>query len=103
MKLHTEYGDYNVDAYKDNYGNGNTAVLLIDQETGEEVVMMTVNLVELPLPEHAYIDTNNFPEAVEFIKENELGKPLGPTRQSGFCEYPLYELDLDKLKEWEDA
>lgn len=102
MKLHTEFGDYNVEAVRGDYGNGNTAITLVDKETGEDVAVLTVNLVELLLPDHAYIDTNNFPEAEQFIKENNLGRPLGKTMASGFCEYPLYQINLDMTKTWEE-
>lgn len=102
MKLQTEYGNYDVEAVRGDYGNGNTAITLVDKETGEDVANLTVNLVELLLPDQAYIDTNNFPEAEQFLKETGLGKPTGNTRQSGFCEYPLYNINLDMTKTWEE-
>ena len=52
----------------------------------------------------AFVDTNNFPDAAEFIEENGLGEPY--TRfgspviaQSGWCEYPLYQFNEAKLNE----
>lgn len=43
------------------------------------------------------MDTNNFPEAEEFIRIHELGTFTGTTAYSGFCEYPLYRFDLSKI------
>lgn len=53
------------------------------------------------LPEyHAYVDTNNMPELVGFIKRYELGEPTGDYASSGYCRYPLYKFDKDKLAEY---
>ena len=52
----------------------------------------------VPNPEtDAFIDTNNSPWLEEFLKENEIAKPLGFNAYSGFCKYPAYRFDLDKL------
>lgn len=60
---------------------------------------ITVNL-DNEIPAYcAYVDTNNMPEMEEFIRENKLGVFTGLTKESGFCEYPLYLFDSDKLRE----
>lgn len=60
---------------------------------------LTVNLgVPLP-PNMAFIDTNNNPEAPEFLGKYGLAKFTGGLVQSGYCVYPLYEFDMNKLKE----
>ena len=52
-----------------------------------------------PAPEDcAYLDTNNMPNVEDWIKENGLGEPTGLTKQSGYCTYPLYRLDIAKIK-----
>ena len=44
------------------------------------------------LPEdYAYVDTNNMPNAEQFIEENKLGEFVGKYKMSGFCCYPLYK------------
>ena len=49
---------------------------------------------------HAYLDTNNCPWAEEFIKDNNIAKPVeGVVGYSGFCQYPLYEFNLES--KWE--
>ena len=46
-----------------------------------------------------YVDINNCPWATKFIKDNELGEFTGKYGKSGFCVYPLYKFNLDKIKE----
>ena len=67
----------------------NTAIALTCSDSREPYGALTVNIQ--PLKNGiAAVDTNNSPDAEEFIKKYNLGKPLGTTLQSGFCEYPLY-------------
>lgn len=62
---------------------------------------LTVRIGDKPLPDyHAYVDTNNMPEAPGFISKYGLGKPTGDIARSGFCIYPLYKFDKDKLAEY---
>lgn len=44
------------------------------------------------------IDTNNCPFAEAFIEENELGEKTGAYVYSGYCEYPVYEINLERLE-----
>lgn len=50
---------------------------------------------------YAFVDTNNCPWAPEFIEKYDLGLDTGLVGYSGYCEYPLYEFNLDKLKQIE--
>lgn len=47
-----------------------------------------------------YLDTNNCPWVENLVKELGIGKHTGNFQQSGFCIYPLYEFDEEKLKEY---
>lgn len=50
----------------------------------------------------AYVDTNNNGESIRnWIEKNRLGKPTGRLECSGFCVYPEYEFDLERLKSFE--
>lgn len=60
---------------------------------------LTVNLNEKLPGNQAYVDVNNCPWASEFIAVNGIGRFTGKIGFSGWCEYPLYEFDLDKIKE----
>ena len=67
--------------------------------------MLTVNLEDSPafgIPDQAFIDINNNPEAMEFlIREflirNSLAEDTGYRRKSGWVEYPMARLNLAEL------
>ena len=83
--------------------NRNLAIqLLTDGMYGPEPYStLTVNLDKKLPANQAYVDTNNMPDAEEFIEKYNLGKPTGGYRVSGFCIYPLYEFDLDECAKYE--
>ena len=95
----------NVTVRKSTYSNnGNLAVILLidtpdDECAGYDYSVVTVNLVQLPDPDMAFLDINNYPSIVSFIEDNKLGYSLGYTVRSGFVEYPLYQFDLSKIPE----
>jgi len=84
--------------------DGSLAIQLVDAKDGSPLARITVCLVDdLGLPylcvseDTAFVDTNNYPWAEDFIVSNGLGGPAGRTARSGFCTYPLYKFDLKKL------
>ena len=98
--LRTEYANYNVVIRKTQYANNGNLALLLETPDGEPVANLTVNLPDEILASNcAYLDTNNLPEAEWFVQSNGLAKPTGEYGNSGYCSYPLYEFDLDKLGE----
>lgn len=60
---------------------------------------LTVNLSQKAPDYCAYVDTNNMPGVEKFIEENDLGEFTGLTQRRGFCEFPLYMFNVDKLRE----
>lgn len=60
---------------------------------------ITVNLADDLLPYYAYLDTNNLPGIERFVEENGIGTFTGMMKTSGFCEFPLYALDAERLAE----
>lgn len=106
MLYKTPYSTYRVRAIRRTYRNGNLAIQLIDENDGSPVSTLTVNLGdglnEVYGEGYAFVDTNNNPTGEQFIKDNKLGTPVGQTQCSGFCEYPLYCFDLNKLEEAKD-
>jgi hypothetical protein len=88
------------------YGyNNSLAIRMITHEAGyaEPWSNLTVNLVDDLKPDCAFVDTNNNgPEILQWIEENKLGKPTGRMEQSGYCKYPEYKFDLEKIKEGAD-
>ena len=63
---------------------------------------LTINLNytnDDPAPENCgYLDVNNIPDIEDWIKENDLGEPTGKKKQSGFCTYPLYKFNIQRIK-----
>ena len=106
MKVKTAYGEYEITRFelgKYTYGD-NLAIMLycFDKELGgeEPFASLTVNLDYKGLSENeAFVDTNNCPWAKEFIKANALGEFTGLEFPSGYCMYPLYRFNLEKIKE----
>ena len=93
--------EYEVDARASEYSsNRRLAVVLYETGgIGEVFGILTVNLSHEPCPEgHAYIDTNNIPGAEKFIRDNKLGEFTGEFGFSGFCSYPLYRMNVEKMK-----
>ena len=43
------------------------------------------------------VDTNNCPWAPAFIKKYGFGRPTIMSKSSGYCTYPLYRFDLEKI------
>ena len=100
MRCVTDFGTYDVIAYKHRYyDNNNLAVELITRDR-EPFARLTVNLGPKLRRDHAFVDTNNCPWAPQFLQEHNLAKPVGAVGHSGFCDYPLYKFDLSKLEEY---
>lgn len=93
----TPYGNYQVVIELVKYTNNNLAIQLKDAETYEPIAKITVNLDDYLEDNEAYIDTNNYPWATDFIEENKLGENLNDDGVSGFCRYPKYRFDLKKI------
>ena len=96
-------GEVEVFIVKDAYtSNDNTAIQLLcwNDEFGciEPWATLTVNLEDLP-EELCYLDTNNVPNAEEFMQKYGIGSPTGLYTTSGFCTYPLYLIDMNRLNE----
>lgn len=60
---------------------------------------VTVNIDPLPYL-HSCIDTNNNPQQViEFLEKNGFGEDTGMHMFSGFCMYPVFRFNEEKLRE----
>lgn len=83
------------------HNNGRIFIGLITNVDGypEPFGDVTVN-IDAPAPDYCgYLDTNNLSNVENFIRENDLGEFTGLTGRSGYCEYPLYLFNVDKLRE----
>ena len=45
------------------------------------------------------VNVNDMQDIEKFITDNDIGEFTGFTQRSGFCEYPLYLFNVDKLRE----
>ena len=78
-KVETEFGTYDVSIETSTYYyGGNLSISLITEKS--------------------FVDTNNCPWAEKFISDNKLGRPTGIKAASGYCVYPQYRFDMEKLK-----
>ena len=83
------------------YGSNDTLAISLWCDEGP-FARLTVNLpYDKPSIPLAYVDTNNCPWAAEFIEKYKLGKDTGVLGHSGFCAYPLYDFDLERLQQIE--
>lgn len=70
-----------------------------DLEGWDSYCDLTVNLFELPYLESAVDITYSGEEKIKFLTENGFGEPTGQTIASGFCVFPVFRFNEDKLKE----
>lgn len=99
MRCVTDFGTYEVNISRSTYRNNGNLAIILDSPTEGPFATLSVNLYDRLPKNQAYVDTNNCPWAIDFIREYELGKFTGITGRSGYCTYPLYEFDLSKLGE----
>lgn len=98
-KVETEFGVYNVTIKTGKYLYGDNLSIELITDFAEPFARLTVNLPEWTLPNNiAFVDTNNCPWAEKFIADNKLGRPTGIKAASGYCVYPQYRFDMEKLK-----
>ena len=97
-KVKTFFGDYDVEVKTAKYAdNGNLAVQLYDASDGCPFARLTVNLGKKLKDGMAYLDTNNCPWAEDFVIENGLGEETGDIGMSGYCFYPLYKFNVERM------
>lgn len=70
-----------------------------EDELWEPFDELTVGL-DFLMPGYAFVNTNHIPDAEEFIQKYHLGKPTGTIKKSGFCQYPLYEFDMEVVNRY---
>ena len=78
--------------------NGHIALSIVSLSEGP-YAPITVNIdgIEAFGKNCSCVDTNNFPEVVDVIKDLGIGEPVGVNLKSGFCSYPVYKFDIDKI------
>lgn len=85
------------------FNNKNTAISLLCKTSNgiEPFATITVNFDIVLKEDLAFLDTNNCPWVENFIQDYELGCFADNYMYSGFCKYPLYKLNLNKIREFD--
>ena len=91
---------YTVYLVKSTYHYGNRLAVCLYTTDDEPFATLTVNLPEeeLTSKDCAFIDTNNCEWLPEFLVENDIAFPTWNFARSGFCVYPEYLFNLEKLE-----
>ena len=67
------------------------------------IAMLTICLCDPSLKENeSYVDTNNYPWAVDFLERKGLAKLSDKIRLSGYCIYPVMEFNRENMKKFEE-
>ena len=85
------------------YYNGNLRVDLLSNEDGYPMPWqnLTVNLDVKCKENCGFIDVNNNGMAIiDWLLDNKLGRILSREKVSGFCVYPEFEFDMQRLAEY---
>lgn len=103
LTLKTDYAVYeNVFLQVGKYRADDSIAIMAENRKDGPIATITVCLCDKGLEENeSYVDTNNCPWALDFIKENKLGEPTGKWRQSGYCTYPAVKFNTEQLKLYE--
>ncbi len=80
--------------------NGQIAILLYTED-GEYYSDLSVYVEPLECQNYMAVDVNNLPTAEEFIQRYNLWD-LVDYVHSGFVTYPVYAMNLDELRKWDE-
>lgn len=85
------------------YPNNNTAIEVLRPTLlgYRDWDILTVNTGAVLPPDTVCIDTNHHgEEIIAHLEKLNLGVSLGARVESGFCKYPIFQLNYDKLKKY---
>lgn len=77
--------------------NHNLAIQLY-LNNGEPLARITANTSIEVASDEAVIDTNNYSWVIRFIEDNKLGISTGKSIYTRFVHYPIFKMDLSKMK-----
>lgn len=82
--------------------NNNLAILIMYDEDGyeKEWGRLSINILRLPENTIAVDTNNNNSNIIELLEKEGVITPLGYSSPSGFCEYPVYSVNLEKAREY---
>ena len=104
LTMHAWGTDHQMTFEIDNYTqNGNLYVGLLSHDDGYPAPWqnLTINLGVKCKKNCAFIDTNNNGfEIIDWLVINNIGFLTGNVKRSGFCMYPEFEFDMQRLMEY---
>ena len=105
IKTHLWDQDFELGIEIQKYATGGGIALFLhcieDGKAVEPFADLTVNLPNYPTGgTKAFVDTNNFPQALDLIHDNRLGHWTGELGLSGFCAYPKVEFDMKEIEKY---
>ena len=102
MRIETEYRTYeNVFLRVERYMADSSLCILLYNRDYAVIAKLTTCLDDKNLKDNeSYIDTNNCPWAIDFIREYKLGELTGKKRVSGYCTYPVVKFDMDEIQKY---
>ena len=102
MTLKTAYGVYENCFLRLNHYRADESLYVGLYDDEGPVATLTVCLEDSErLSNESYLDVNNVPEAVDFVREYGLAELTGEFASSGFCWYPVVIWNMDTLAEYE--
>lgn len=104
MEVKTDFGMYKGAFLRvGRYWADKSPAIEIENRTDGPIARITVCLTDFSLDKgEAYVDTNNCPWALDFIRQYGLGVETGRMRPSGYCIYPAVLFDMKKLEEFSE-
>ena len=107
MHKHYKFKDFNeeytiwLEPREYNWEDKHNLAIQAWTEDGEPFAVITVNLPDEKLSDDesctAFIDENNIPGLYNFLINNKIADFTGNIGYSGFCEYPEFKFNLEKL------
>ena len=103
LELKTQFGTMeNVTLTVNTYVDNNSlyvGMTTVEDGFPEPYGDITVNMLSSVPPYCAFVDTNNMPELEDFLVKNGIAEFTGIEQRSGYCSYPLYLFNGEKMRE----
>lgn len=93
--------EYDLSFIVTEYENNKNAAILVMCEDGPYCTL-TTNINKLAKEQACYDMNNNGPEFYHWLISNKFISPTGLVVHSGWCEYPIVTLNIEKFKEYKN-
>ena len=99
LTLYTTFGIYEDGYFRlSRYLADGSLFIAIWSHSEGALANLTVCLGDPELaPDESYVDINNLPEVLNMVVDLKIGTPIGKTRLSGYCTYPVVKFNKDVI------